>query len=97
MASLPRVSRKDNASERFPALTARNIALSPFQNGGPQARPSSPVSGRSTFTTSAPSAARISAQYGPAIDVVTSTTRMPSRGRSGTGRSSPLAVSDTEC
>ena len=29
---------------------------SPFQNGGPQARPSSPVSGRSTLITSAPSA-----------------------------------------
>ena len=54
--------------------------LSPFQNGGPQARPSSPVSGRSTLTTSAPSAARIWAQYGPAIDVVTSRTRIPRSG-----------------
>ena len=50
---------------------------SPSQNGGPHARPSSPVSGRSTLTTSAPSAARIWAQYGPAIDVVTSSTRIP--------------------
>ncbi len=50
---------------------------SPSQNGGPHARPSSPVSGRSTLTTSAPSAARIWAQYGPAIDVVTSSTRVP--------------------
>ena len=78
----------ETASERFPAFTARNIALSPFQNGGPQARPSSPVSGRSTFTTSAPSAARISAQYGPAIDVVTSITRVPSSGRKAIGGSS---------
>ena len=53
---------------------------SPSQNGGPHARPSSPVSGRSTLTTSAPSAARIWAQYGPAIDVVTSSTRAPSSG-----------------
>ena len=41
---------------------------------------SSPVSGRSTLITSAPSAPRISAQYGPAIDVVTSSTRIPSSG-----------------
>ena len=76
-ASRPRSSASDTASERLPAFTARNIALSPFQNGGPHARPSSPVSGRSTFTTSAPRAPRISAQYGPAIEVVTSTTRIP--------------------
>ena len=67
-------------SERLPAFAERNIVPSPFQNGGPQARPSSPVSGRSTLTTSAPSAARICAQYGPAIDVVTSSTRTPLRG-----------------
>ena len=69
-------------SERLPAFEERNIVPSPFQNGGPHARPSSPVSGRSTLTTSAPSAARICAQYGPAIDVVTSTTRVPRSGSS---------------
>ena len=86
----PRSSASETASERLPAFTDRNIALSPFQNGGPHARPSSPVSGRSTLTTSAPSAARISAQYGPAIDVVTSTTLTPASGRNGIGGSSPL-------
>ena len=79
-ASRPRGSRSDNARERLPAFAERNIVPSPFQNGGPHARPSSPVSGRSTLTTSAPSAARICAQYGPAIDVVTSSTRMPVSG-----------------
>ena len=80
-ASRPRGSRSESASERLPAFAERNIVPSPFQNGGPQARPSSPVSGRSTLITSAPSAARIWAQYGPAIDVVTSSTRMPVSGR----------------
>ena len=47
------------------------------RTAGPRRAPSSPVSGRSTLTTSAPSAARICAQYGPAIDVVTSSTRVP--------------------
>ena len=79
-ASRPRGSRSDRPRERFPALAERNIVPSPSQNGGPHARPSSPVSGRSTLTTSAPSAARIWAQYGPAIDVVTSSTRAPSSG-----------------
>ena len=48
------------------------------------------MSGRSTLITSAPNAARISAQYGPAIDVVTSTTRAPASGRNGIGQSFPL-------
>ena len=53
---------------------------SPSQNGGPQARPSSPVSGRSTLITSPPSDASTWAQYGPAIEVVTSITRIPVSG-----------------
>src|SRR5262249_32740060 len=69
----------------LPAFEAKKIVPSPFQKGGPQALASSPVSGRSTLTTSAPSAARICAQYGPAIDVVTSSTRMPSSGCCFTG------------
>ena len=85
----PRSSRNDNASERLPALTERNIAPSPFQNGGPQARASSPVSGRSTLTTSPPRAARTCAQWGPAIDVVTSRTRVPASGRCATWPSWP--------
>src|SRR4249919_3433994 len=79
-ASRPRGSRSDSARDRLPAFAERNIVPSPFQNGGPHARPSSPVSGRSTLTTSAPSAARIWAQYGPAIEVVTSRTRIPLSG-----------------
>src|ERR687888_2526561 len=55
------------------------LALS--RNGGPHARASSPRSGCSTLITSAPSAPRIAVQYGPASELVTSTTRTPSSGR----------------
>src|SRR5919112_887094 len=57
------------------------MTLPSSQNGGPHARASSPRCGCSTLTTSAPSAARISVQYGPARELVTSTTRTPSSGR----------------
>src|SRR4051794_27386152 len=57
---------------------------SPFQNGGPQVRDSSPRPGRSTFTTSAPSEPRRAVQYGPATELVRSTTRVPESGRKAT-------------
>ena len=66
--------------------------LSPSQNGGPQVRASSPVPGGSILTTSAPSAASTSVQYGPASDVVTSTTRMPSERQEGHARDATSAA-----
>ncbi len=55
-ASRPSSAAMSMASERLLAFMLRNTALSPFQKGGPQTRASSPRPGRSTFTTSAPSA-----------------------------------------
>src|ERR671935_873551 len=62
------------------------MTLAPAQNGGPHARASSPRSGCSTLITSAPSAPRIAVQYGPASELVTSTTRTPSSG------TNPMAI-----
>src|SRR5438128_125040 len=53
-------------------------------------RESSPRSGCSTLTTSAPSAARICVQEGPATELVTSTTRTPDRGRNAMRQSSRM-------
>src|SRR5215217_3423984 len=58
-------------------LTERNHSDSPSRKGGPHARLSSPEPGRSTLTTSAPMSASSSVAYGPAIDVVRSSTRIP--------------------
>src|SRR5262245_30234042 len=64
---------------RLLALTARKPGETPFQNGGPQRRASSP-SGRSTLTTSAPRCAKTSAAYGPARFWASSTTLIPESG-----------------
>ena len=73
--SLPR--RNSTATERLFAFAVRNIVAVPSWNGGPQCRASSPLPGGSTLITSAPNAPSTSVQYGPASDVVTSTTRRP--------------------
>jgi hypothetical protein len=44
---------------RLLTLRAWNVADVPRQNGGPQPRASSPLSGRSILSTSAPSIARM--------------------------------------
>src|SRR5687767_5326044 len=80
-AARPASVFRSNASERLPALAAKNITLDPSWNSGPQARASSPRPGCSTLTTSAPSAARICVHHGPASDDVTSTIRIPANGR----------------
>src|SRR5919201_937856 len=85
-ASRPSGARRLSASDRLPALAARKRTPTPSANGGPHARVSSPPSGRSTLITSAPSAPRISAQYGPASEEVTSRTRTPASGRKLTSR-----------
>src|SRR5262249_25885325 len=50
--------------------------------GVPKFRQASPPTGCSTFSTSAPNSPRIEAQYGAAITVATSMTRMPLSGSS---------------
>src|SRR3954471_9590222 len=60
---------------------------------GGQPRASSP-SGDSTFTTSAPSCARIMAATGPAMLDENSTTRTPSSGRNCVMRNTPSSVFD---
>ncbi len=75
-------SFRSSVMPRLFALTARKPGETPFQNGGPHLRASSP-SGRSTLMTSAPMWARISAAMGPARFWATSTTRMPSSGSTG--------------
>ena len=71
------LSLRSTVIDRLLALTARNPGDTPFQNGGPQRRASSP-SGRSTLITSAPRWARISPATGPARFWPISTTRIPS-------------------
>src|SRR5919201_228480 len=99
-ASRPSGARRLSASDRLPALAARKRTPTPSANGGPHARVSSPPSGRSTLITSAPSAPRISAQYGPASEGVTSRTRTPAGGRKLTSRRQELrgaaAVEDAD-
>jgi len=73
---------------RLLRLTAMKVLLSSPQNGGDQARESSPRPGRSTLTTSAPMSPRICVQNGPAPFWVRSTTTVPSSG-SATATSLP--------
>src|SRR5580704_7997911 len=61
----------------------RKTPLSPLHSGGLHDRVSSPPSGNSTFTTSAPRSARSIVQNGPARLRVRSTTRMPRRASDG--------------
>ena len=61
-------------------LNAKKMALSRAQNGGPQARASSPRPGRSTLMTSAPMSPSVCVQNGPATFWVRSTTTIPSSG-----------------
>src|SRR4029450_12827900 len=71
------------------------MTLASAQKGGPHARASSPRSGCSTFTTAAPSAARISVQYGPASELVTSTILTPWSGRKSVAiRARPYETDD---
>src|SRR5919201_3590381 len=75
-ASSPRAS----SSERLPRFSVRKLALSPSTNTGPCRRYTSPLPGRSTFTTVAPRSASTCVQYGPATYCVRSITRVLSSG-----------------
>src|SRR5437879_6705036 len=77
---MPSGSLTSSASERFERFAAKNMPLPPGKNCGPHARASSPRSGCSTLTTSAPRPPRISVHVGPASDEVRSTTRTPASG-----------------
>ena len=79
-AASPSGCVRSSASERLPAFAERKSTPSSPQVGGLQLRVSSPPSGRSTLTTSAPSALRISVQYGPASELLRSSTRIPESG-----------------
>src|SRR5207249_1359880 len=72
--------RRSRVMERLLALAAWKTDERSARNGGPQPRASSPPSGRSTFTTSAPSRARISPANGPARFCAISTTLIPASG-----------------
>src|SRR5262249_51351335 len=61
------------------------VSVSPRLVGVPKCRQASPPTGCSTFSTSAPNSPRMLAQYGAAITVATSMTRMPARGSSSRG------------
>src|SRR3954467_2910733 len=61
-------------------LMLRKYALSPFTNGGPHARVSSPLPGCSILITRAPMSARSIVQYGPDRTRVRSRTVIPWRG-----------------
>src|SRR4051794_30503398 len=82
--SFPSSAFRSSPSERLPAFAARNIAASPFQNGGPQPRASSPRRGCSILTTSAPSAASSCVHHGPASEEERSTTSTPASGAKAT-------------
>src|SRR5208337_336946 len=58
------------------------VSVSPRLVGVPKYRHASPPVGCSTFSTSAPNSPRMPAQYGAAITVAASMTRMPESGRS---------------
>src|SRR5438105_9472375 len=73
-------SLRSRMIERLPPLTLWNVEPAPSRNGGPQPRASSPPSGRSTFTTSAPSRTRVSPAKGPARFCAISTTLIPASG-----------------
>src|SRR5579884_1082709 len=75
-------SCRSRVIERLLRLSARKVGLSPPQKGGPHWRASSPPTGCSTFTTSAPSSARIIVAKGPATLRASSRTRTPRSGRS---------------
>src|SRR5438445_9679547 len=72
---------RSSVIERLPALTLWKPEPTPARNGGPQPRASSPPSGRSTLTTSAPSRASVSPANGPARFCASSRTLMPASGR----------------
>src|SRR2546425_11648936 len=72
---------RSSTIERLPPLTLWKTEPTPARNGGPQPRASSPPSGRSTFTTSAPRRASVSPANGPARFCASSRTLMPDSGR----------------
>jgi len=83
-AALQRGSRRSNEILFLLRLMPKKRALERAPSGpstkGPLARPRSPVTGRSTFMTSAPMSAKTTEQKGPATMWVTSKTRIPSSG-----------------
>src|ERR687894_1989724 len=84
--SKPSASLRSTPMERLLRLTDRKYADSPPAKGGPQWRVSSPRSGCSTLTTSAPRSASTIVAYGPARTRERSRTLTPSSG--STARSS---------
>src|SRR4029453_10061506 len=77
-------SLRSSVIPRLSEFMARYAGETPFQNGGPQPRASSP-SGRSTLITSAPMRARMPAAKGPANAPPSSITRIPPSGSAISG------------
>src|SRR6266508_3855339 len=81
-APLPPAVDRSRTTDRLFLLSERKYAASSPRNGGPHRLVSSPLPGRSTFTTSAPRSARVMVASGPARTREKSTTRTPERGAS---------------
>ncbi len=67
-------------AERKYADCVVSLPSASVNHGGPHWRVSSPVTGLSTFITSAPKSARIWVHQGPAITLDKSSTRIPFKG-----------------
>src|SRR3954452_7908009 len=79
VASLPAGDLRSRAQLRLLRLTDKKYELSPFTNGGPYRRLSSPIRGSSIFTTSAPRSPRCIVAKGPETTRHRSRTLMPER------------------
>src|SRR5512143_3261578 len=78
-AAAPSALRRSSATERLPRFSAWYASDCSPRSGGSQ-RSQSPPRGSSTFTTSAPSSARIQVANGPGRSRVRSRTRTPASG-----------------